>query len=122
METEREDECDPLTQLSKRSRVIPQIISASRYDNVGHLPAHSEPKQRCKVLRPSEVPKMQLSLVCYKRKELLSGLSLSVTRRTHSSSDDLSFITSVLCYNLRFYRHPHCLPIVGNHRGLLFLN
>jgi len=43
----------------------------------------------------NEVPEIQLSLVCYKRKELLSGLSRLVTRRVHSSDDDLSFIASV---------------------------
>jgi len=41
-------------------------------------------------------PEMQLSLVCYKIKELLHGLWCPVTRHTRSSGDDLSFITSVL--------------------------
>jgi len=97
VETEQEDECEPTTKLSKRSRVIPQIISASRYDYVGNLPAHTEPEQHCKVCGCYVRMKleMQLSRVSYKRKELLYGLSRPVTRRTRSSGDDLSFITSV---------------------------
>jgi len=98
LETEWEDVCEPTTKLSKRSRVIHQIILASRFDNVRFKLAHTEPKQRCKVCGcyVRMKPEMQLSLVCCKRKELLSDISCPVTSRTHSSGDDLSFITSVL--------------------------
>lgn len=42
------DNEDLVTQPVKRFVTVP-LTSSVRFDNIGHLPAHSEPKQRCKV-------------------------------------------------------------------------